>query len=196
MNIRERYHALCDGGLYAFERHEKAYRLPAVDHLLVPFARERLAGLRSLIDGADSADLAGDAFLVAELIYRYLEVRRDLSADLLQRRPDAVWRVVPQFRGGFGILALPGDPSGAVALVLRPAPDRNDGRLWELTRVTARPDAPGPAAATWTVTLQPEDRTNIGVIDTPADLEADDTLFAHLLSGLAAVTPRPVRRRA
>jgi hypothetical protein len=50
-------------------------------------------------------------------------------------------------------------------------------------------------ATTWTVTLPAEERTNIGVIHAPADLESDETLFAHLLSGPAVLTKISVKRR-
>jgi len=195
VDIRERYYAMCDAGLYGYEIHERRYPLPVVDHMLVPFARERLAGLRQLIDGADSADLAGDAFLVAELNYHYLRLRRRLSADLLQGGAGAGWRMIPQHAGNFGVRALPGAPSREAVLVLRPAPGRHATETWEYSRLVGRPGSSGAAATTWTVTLPAQERTNIGVVHAPGDLESDEMLFAHLLAGLAEVTPRTVQRR-
>ncbi|GAA3287979.1 hypothetical protein Dvina_15670 [Dactylosporangium vinaceum] len=181
MDARERYHALCDGGLYAFEQHERRFALPVVDDLLVPYARERLAGLRALIDGADSVDMADDPYLVAEFTYHYLRLRRELHRDLRHRAGGGEWLVVPQFTGGLGVRAL----GGAAVLVLRPA---GGPRRWELIR------RPG-AGSSWTVHLAAEAGTNIGVIDAPDELERDEALFAHLLSGLAAVSRTIVRRR-
>ena len=110
VDIRARYYAMCEAGLYGYEIHERHHPLPVVDHMLVPFVRQRLARLRSLVDGAGVADLAGDAFLVAELNYHYLQLRRRLSADLLQGGAGAGWRVIPQYAGSFGVRALPDAP--------------------------------------------------------------------------------------
>jgi hypothetical protein len=145
--IMDKYKALCTGALLVAESAEDAYRLGALDRLLRPWIRGRIASLESLLSSCDThREPAEDTRRLASTAADYSTLRRELFSDVHHTRPEPPWRVVQ--RGAFGIRAQSG------VLLRQPT--------FVLQRLAAASDVPGAALWDFTVIDNPSDPSDLG----------------------------------
>ncbi|MDI2126671.1 hypothetical protein [Yinghuangia seranimata] len=179
MGLLEDFRKAYDGALLTVDWLERSVRLDAaLDAVLKPWVRERIAAWEDTVRWCDYSDIAHAFDGLAAIAPQYADLRRDLAADSLGRhRPEAPWRTIDRIR-----IELVRHPVAVRARtrsrhphprytlrLVKPAMQAARVETWEFRVLTPAPGGPD-AVETFTVTVVPDRQTQYGTLHVPPEL--------------------------